>query len=422
VSADHSEAQPLSREDRAILELESETIVGHTCKVVVCAAPVPDLEKLRARVAAGLADAPLLSRRLGGSDEAPAWVPCEDFDVERQVRLPVDEPLGEDGLREQVAHLFEQHLDRSRPLWAIDLLPLQGDGAAIVLRIHHALADGTSVIRYGRRLLWEPRERGDTEAHPAVHSAAADEQRRRHHLWGFVRRELGESLHASPFDGRIGRRRQIAFASLPLSRLHDAAKELAGATVNDAVLSVVAGALGRWVEERHGSLAAIRVRVPVSLHREGDEPGNRDSFFTVALPLNEPDPVARLREVREATAAGKSDHDAQRMDSLLTGLAHTSPGLERLAERVEGSPRRFAVSVSNVPGPRDPIQVLGAPVVALRGIAEVGRRHGLRVSVVSLAGTLHFGFCADPGIVEGLDSMASGVEEEGEALAAAAQD
>ena len=179
--------------------------------------------------------------------------------------------------------------------------------------------------------------------------------------------------------------------------LHDAAKQLDGATVNDAVLAIVAGAVGRWVRERHGDLGTIRLRVPVSLHHEGDDVANHDSFFSVALPLNEPDPVARLRATHAETTERKLDHDAQYHEHLLRELSGLPP-LEHLVSRMERNPRRFALSVSNVPGPREPVSVLGAPVAHLHSIAEIGERHALRVSATSLAGLLCFGLCCRPAI------------------------
>src|SRR3954453_16283330 len=85
----------------------------------------------------------------------------------------------------------------------------------------------------------------------------------------------------SPLEGDIGRARSAAFATVPFKTLHDAAKALApGATVNDAVLSVVAGGLRRWLEATGRPLHEIRVRVPVSLHSAAHpDEGNRDSFF-----------------------------------------------------------------------------------------------------------------------------------------------
>jgi diacylglycerol O-acyltransferase len=164
----------------------------------------------------------------------------------------------------------------------------------------------------------------------------------------------------------------------------------------------------------------VRAKVPVSLHREGDDARNRDSFFSVGLPLCEPDPVARLRSVHAATALRKSERDAERLDELTRELGRMSPLLKRFCERLEASPRRFAVNVSNVPGPRSRVTILEAPVEGLYSIAEIGEHHALRVAVVSLAGELCFGFCADPAIVDDLQAMAEGVEVEAGALIAAA--
>jgi wax ester synthase-like acyl-CoA acyltransferase family protein/uncharacterized protein DUF1298 len=415
-----AEPIPLLPEDRAILDLESEMVVGHTCKVVLLAPPAPALEELRASVAARLADAPALTRKLGGDERAPCWVPAEDLDIARRVGAgEVSSPLDDAGLRREVARLFERRLDRDRPLWRMDLLPLAGGRAAIVWRIHHALADGTAAMRFARAVLWDEEPAAAT-ARPRPHEHASDDARRRGHLVRFVEREFGETAHRSPFDARIGTRREVAFASVELAPLHDAASSLAGATVNDAVLTIVAGGLRAWLERHHGALGAVRVRVPVSLHHEGDDAANRDSFFALAVPLGEPDPAARLRGVHEATAARKAEHDAETMDALLRELGRVSPRLERFCQRIEANPRRFALSVSNVPGPRAPVSVLGAAVERVYSLAEIGRRHALRVAAVSIAGRLCFGFCADPAVVDDLDDLAAGLEADAEALVAAA--
>ncbi len=79
-----------------------------------------------------------------------------DFDVDDHVVAhPHDEPVSTDGLRRCVARLFEQRLDRERPLWQMDVIELADDRRAIVWRIHHALADGTAMLRYARTLLWD---------------------------------------------------------------------------------------------------------------------------------------------------------------------------------------------------------------------------------------------------------------------------
>ena len=404
-------AIPLGAEDRAILALESDTVAGHTCKVIGMGPGAPGVEALRKAVADRLAAAPELTRRLGGTADEPAWVPDEDFDVSEQI-VESDEALEPGGLNEAIARIFEQRLDRSRPLWRIDVLNLRDGGTALVWRLHHALADGMTAMRLARTVLW------DEEAappRPASH-ARADEGRRRAHLGRVLEREFAGSRTRSPFDGRIGRRRRIALAREPLGPLHDAAKRLDGSTVNDAVLTVMGGALRRWLEHHHGALGKVRVRVPVSMHHTGDHAANRDSFFSLALPLNEPDPVARLRATHAATAKRKADHDAEELDRVMRGLAGISPSLERFCERLEASPRRFALSVSNVPGPAGRLSLGGAPVSWVHSLAEIGEHHALRASVVSVGGQLCFGLCADPAIVDDLDEMAAGIGAEAQSL------
>ena len=414
------EALPLTSEDQAILALESATVVGHTCKVIRVGAGAPGLAALRARVAERVGSTPALTRRLAETTAGPAWVPDDRFDLTAHVARVPGAPREPGAVRSVVADLFAERLDRSRPLWRIDLVPVRGGGAALVWRVHHALADGTTLMRYAHDLLWDTTPAAAAPAQHHAMSAADDDARRRGHLLGFLAREFARTRDHSPFDGQIGTRREVAFASARLDRLHRAAKDLTGATLNDAVLTSVAGGLRRWVQEHHGHLGVVRVKVPVSLHHESDDAANRDSFFTVSLPLNEPDPVVRLRETQAATAVRKADDDAQTMDTLLRHLGDISPTLQRLCVRIERSPRSFAVNVSNVPGPRIPVTLLGAPVDGLYSIAEIGERHALRVAVISLADTLSFGICADPAIVEHVQTIADGIEAETQALCAAA--
>jgi diacylglycerol O-acyltransferase len=408
-------AVPLGPEDRAILDLEGPTIAGHTCKVVVVEAGEADVAALRAEIGSRLGGVPQLTWRLGGSNHDPSWIVDSDFAVGRHVtRSAVRSPLDRAGLRVEVARLFAQRLDRSRPLWHMDVVPMD-PGFAIVWRIHHALADGTAAMKFAGELLWD--ETTGPAARPRAHRAG-DDARRRRHLAGFVERELSRSRVSSPFDGRIGMRRQVAFAQVELGPLHDGAKAACGATVNDAVLAVVAGGLRRWLAAHHGSFGDLRVKVPVSLHQADDEAGNRDSFFCVSLPLGEPDPAQRLRAIKAETVLRKAEHDAEAMDGLLQDLGRISPRLRAFANRIQASPRSFAFNVSNVPGPRAPVSILGSPVTAVHSIAELAERHALRIAVVSVGGRLYFGFCSDPEILDDVQAMADGVEAEAALLGA----
>jgi diacylglycerol O-acyltransferase / wax synthase len=149
--------------------------------------------------------------------------------------------------------------------------------------------------------------------------------------------------------------------------------------------------------------------------QDGSQPGNRDSFFCLDLPLGSADPLERLAAIRQATLIRKQAHDAQHLDAIMQRLAHT-PRLSHFAEHVLAHPRSFALNVSNVPGPRRPVRVLGIPVRSLYSLAEIGEHHALRVAVVSLAGTLSLGLVADPTLLADVDLLAADMQAEAAAL------
>ena len=413
----------LGPEDRAILALESAVVAGHTCKVMWLGPSAPTVAALRERIAERMHLTPALTRRLGGSSDAPVWEPDPDFDVANHIGAHRHlAPVGPAGVLSCVAGLFEQRLDRGRPLWKMDVIDMADGERALVWRIHHALADGTTTIRYSRALLWDDAPEQTMTPAQASGQHAADERRRRSHLAGYLRRELARSRSRSPFDGSIGARREVGFGSAPLAALHDAAKAIDGATLNDAVLTVVAGSLRHWIDLQHGRIDSVRVKVPVSMHHEGDTVANRDSSFSLGLPLSEPDPVTRLRIIHARTRARKAARDAEQREVLLHRISGVSPRLERFVVQLERSPRRFALNVSNVPGPRYPISVLSSPVQRMYTLAEISRHHALRVSVVSFADQLCFGFCADSDLVPNVQTLAAEVQPQSQALIGALSD
>ncbi|MFW3171120.1 wax ester/triacylglycerol synthase domain-containing protein [Geodermatophilus sp. CPCC 206100] len=406
---------PLTAEDRAILALEGPRLVGHTATVVHLPGGAPDLRLLREAVARRLPEAPRLTWRLGGTSEEPVWR-ADEVDVAAHVRA-VDGagPLDEVGVRAELARLFGEHLDRGRPLWRMDVLgSLAGGGALLVWRVHHALADGGTVMRLAEDVLWDP---APAAAASGEHRSGTADPRTsgvgqgRSSLSGVLTGELLPGLRRSPFDQQVGREREVALAVVPVAALREAARRLAGATLNDAVLAVVAGALRRWLEDRHGPIHGLTVKVPVTMHHDGDEVGNRDSYFRVDLPVDEADPVARLLAVRRETAERKAHHDAEHLDELMDRLARRSPRLAGWSQRLQRSGRSFALNVSNVRGPDRAVTVLGAPVGAVQPLVEVAQHHALRVAVLSVADRLGFGLVADPSVVGDLDVLAAAAEQ-----------
>jgi diacylglycerol O-acyltransferase / wax synthase len=435
--APHAAPEPLSAEDLAFLRLESDIVAGHTLKVALLDPPAterrPDVEALRDRISARIERAPRMRRRLQMfSGHRAAWVDDPTFDVRDHVRaVPVSNMLSDDDLRRVCARMMEERLDRARPLWTIDLLdPLEKGRIALIWRLHHSMADGAMAIRLAEQVLWDesdiagPDRGAGEQSSPIAHMRGILDARRPGRLPGTVRRQLRRTRNPSPFDGVVGARRAVSFASMRLGALRRAAKTLVpGATVNDAVLALVGGGLRNWAQARGDRLGSLRVKIPVSLHQRAESPAtaNRDSFFCVALPLGETDAVERLRSITEETALRKRARDPLVVDTLLRDVGHVAPPLRRLLDRLTGHPRAFALNVSNIVGPTQSPSLLGASVCALYSIADVDHRHGLRVAVVSMADELYFGLCADPAIVGDLDPLVDGIVAEGAVLVAGAR-
>ncbi|HYU14996.1 MAG TPA: WS/DGAT domain-containing protein, partial [Candidatus Acidoferrum sp.] len=124
----------------------------------------------------------------------------------------------------------------------------------------------------------------------------------------------------------------------------------------------------------------------------------------VDLPIAEPDPQERLRLINSETSERKLDHDPDALYAFFHALSRFRP-LYKGVTRLTTGPREFALSVSNVPGPRERAVILGHAVEQFCSFAEPADRHALRISVVSLEGELAFGLCSDPEAISNLDGL-----------------
>jgi WS/DGAT/MGAT family acyltransferase len=337
---------------------------------------------------------------------------------------------------------MEGRLDRRHPLWSLHMVRLGGRRTALVWREHHCMADGMSGLRILSALLWdtephaaavdrEPRPPTPTYTHrellrfglaarfrawsQGLEGLGGADWRRvpaeARRLVAAARRELLPRSDLSPLAARIGAGRTVGWLSGPLAELHDAGKAVdRGVTVNDIVLAVVAGGIRRWLSARRAATEHIRVKVPVSLHRPGDHPdqaANRDSFIFVDLPIGEQDVREQLLAISRDTSERKNAHDAEELDALVRELQHLPLGDHAVSLTM--NPRVFALNVSNVPGPKGPLFVMGGRVASVDGVVEVAQGHALRVAARSNLGRLSFGLCADPTAVADLDLIMEGM-------------
>ncbi len=395
-----------------------------------------DFDTYKAHVAERARALPVFRRRLAPTPlqlGRPAWVdegePDLDYHVERTT-LPEPGSLNE--LRALASFEFAQPLDRHRPLWrllwveGLGEVPGVGAGAvAVISRVHHAAIDGVSGAEILAALLAPtpptPRQFADEQDEPGLLRQLGRAGKELIDIplqlpaavSGAVKGLTAGALAAlatksplpplpfaapqSHFNQAVSAERSWAAAILHLDRVR-AIKDAAAATVNDVVLAVCAGGLRQWMKERDVLPAEPLVAmVPISVR--GDEAkaamGNQVSAMLVSLATDIADAGVRLSAIRDGARAAKVYHRAVGAESLAESAALVPFGLGGLAARLytglhlAGKHRPpFNVIITNVPGPRQPLTMAGAPLLAHAGQAPIFDGLGLILPVFSYAGTI----------------------------------
>jgi WS/DGAT/MGAT family acyltransferase len=183
-----------------------------------------------------------------------------------------------------------------------------------------------------------------------------------------------------------------------------------GTTVNDVVLAVTAGALRRFLERRGESPGRLKAMVPVSVRVDGEDLGNRISFMFVALPLEEPDPVQRLRQVHLATSERKDAGEPEGADSALKSFAYAPRAIQRVLSHAVASPRMFNLVVSNIPGPSEPLYMMGCKLEEAYPVVPLADGHALAVGVTTICDQACFGLYADRRALPDADLLAEDLD------------
>lgn len=398
--------------------------------------------------------APRLRKRVltvPGHIALPVWVDDVRFDLDfhvRRVALPA--PGGRRELADFAQRALSRPLDRTRPLWKLYVIEgLEGGRIATLMKVHHAMLDGIAAMQLAAAVYdlkpeppgparkppsWDPepepspsdlvREaiRGQL-THPVQALASAVEQARQAPavaalglgaIASGVRSiaDLG-ARPPSPFDVQIGPNRRLAMAEAPVQRFKDV-KNALGGTVNDVVLTVVAGALHRLLKSRGEPTKGrfLRALVPVSVRAPGqDGLGNRVAPAFVELPVGAMSPKRRLALVREGTKGMRESMTAMSVDAII-GLASFAPGSAlAAAARLASRGPWFNLVVSNIPGPQQPLYLAGARLLASYPSMPLGENSALSIACTSLAGTMAFGLTGDWDGMPDIDLLAVAVED-----------
>jgi WS/DGAT/MGAT family acyltransferase len=455
----------LSALDASFLHLEKAGARLHVASVTVFDGPTPPYLELLAHIEGRLHLVPRFRQRLAEipfDQGRPVWVDDPHFNLRYHLRhagLPA--PGSEEQLKNLAGRVFAQRLDRTKPLWELLLVDgLGGGGFALVAKSHHALVDGISAVDLttvlfdaapdappppAPRRTWTARplptsaqllsdalvERA-TRPRELVRTARAVVRAPR----GVVRRArdglqaMGAlafaGLHpapATPLNVPTGPHRRYTWVDAQLAELQ-AIKDALGGTVNDAVLSVVAGALGHFLRHRGVDTRemVLRALVPVSVRAEAEQGalGNEVAPMWVPLPVGIEDPVEQFRAIRDAVAGSEASRHAVGARTLTELAGFASPTILSQAARLQQRQRSFNVVVTNVPGPQVPLYLLGRRLRALYPVLPLAERQALGIAVTSYDGRLGFGLLADYDALPDLDVLAEALRASIDALAAGA--
>jgi WS/DGAT/MGAT family acyltransferase len=389
----------------------------------------------------------------------PVWTDDTGFDLDwhvRQVSLPGEGGTGSEAeLGALVGREFSHRLDRARPLWEATLIEGMAEGRrALLFKVHHALVDGMAALGMAALVLdpteepleipppdeeWSPRKY-DMRRHVArlasrplarapklmmdgmlraldsdPRRAAADMRRTTDLALELARARPQAPM--TPLNRPISPNRRYAVAHTELATIKRVGKA-AGGTVNDALLAVVSGMLGRYLAAagpdafQPGRDRKPVALVPVSVRSQKSDPelGNKISTVFVDLPVDEHDLTARIRTITAQTSELK-ESAAVRAGALMVGASGWAPPLvSGMLARAMGSVRAFNLVVSNVPGPQQPFFLDGVrmrevyPVVPLNPTNQ-----GLTIGILSYDGKVCFGLLADRDLDPPLSTATAGL-------------
>ncbi|MCU0270223.1 MAG: wax ester/triacylglycerol synthase family O-acyltransferase [Acidimicrobiales bacterium] len=403
------------------------------------------IDDLRRHLESRLHRVPRFRQRLAevpGGQGRPLWVDDTDFDIEAHAHaaaLPT--PGGQAELDDFVAQLLATPLDPRRPLWEMWIVDgLEGDRVAVIPKVSHVMADGLALLGFALAILdFEP-DAPPVEAPPwhpepapsgtrMITDAVADQARTLvDGAFGIARavarpRELASQLAAlgdaalgtaapAPrlaVNGPVGARRGFLQLQLPLEEVL-AVKRDTGVTFNDVGLALATLALHRYLADKgdHPPGTRPRVLVPVSTH--GTQPGgeieNRFAQMVADLPGPEVPPAECLAEIHEEMVRRKASSQTE-IAPVLYSLAVFTPGwlLGRLAPVLLRNQPFINLAVSDLPGSRDPLYLLGSRMLELVPFITCTGNMALMIGVLSYVDTLGVGITVDPDVVPDVEAL-----------------
>ena len=408
----------------AVLQLDSGPLVDGRGRL--------KLDDIRRRIARRLDRAPRLWQVVRPGSlltGPPVWVDEVGFDLDRHVRVgTIPAPGGDAELLKVVAWIDEQRLNRSHVLWEVWFLTgLSNRRVVMVLKLHHAIADGLAAVQLMASLFDFTADGGGDDAQAQPWKPEAPPGR-----WNLMRDNaaakvagLGSVLTAmrttpralrlvlaqatqaprSSINQPIGPHRRLAVIRIPLDEAK-AAVHAHGGRVNDLLLAVVAAGLRALLLNRGESIDGLRLltSVPVST-RHDSKLGNEVGVMVVPLAIDADDAGTRLDAIVRDTRAAKQEQSA--VVGMMGWSLMARTGLAQLVSRRQ---RFVNLFVTNIAGPPVPVYVLGARLLDVYPVTPIAGNCTLGFAALSYNGCLAITAVADADRVPDLDAVIQGMQ------------
>lgn len=392
---------------------------------------------------------PTMRRRLARvpfEADYPYWIEDASFDLEYHVRrIALPSPGDRAALMKAVARIFSRPLDMTKPLWELYIIEgldnvadLPPQSVALLTKTHHAAVDGASGLHFLEQLhdssptperIEPPQQPWRPDPYPTdaelMFRTGVNNLTQPLRFAQTLARQFSQqtpqraaqnrmaSSHASPamnmprrvpktrFNGQVSAHRVMGSINVALTDIKRIRKAVPGSTVNDVVLCTCGGALRNYLQSKNEldeeSLIAM---APVNVRSDDDSTtsGNRVSALFLPIGTEIADPLLRLQAVYAHTSVSKAAHSAINAGSLQEYAkyipAHTAAMASRfITETAAEAPMPpYNVSITNVPGPQEPLYFCGAQMRATIGIGPITQGMGLIFPVLSYCGNVSIAF------------------------------
>jgi diacylglycerol O-acyltransferase len=437
----------LSALDASFLAVETDEAHMHVGWVARFTAPeergVPSFGELRDHIERRISRAPRYRQKLAGVPlgvNAPEWIDDPAFSIERHVYW------ANGALDDLVDEVMSIPLRRDRPLWEIWVYENEEDGEfALVGKAHHCMVDGLAALELASLILdptqtpvepettaWqaEPEPGGEWLLARGLRDLLGEQL----DLVGHVRRAVGapgaaaketavgavrvvraleqllKPAPSSVLNETLSPLRRLATARRPLADLRTI-KNAYSTTINDVMLAAVAGGIRTYLLRRGEEPVALKVMVPVNVRQPGELMGNHISFVFAELPCQEPDPLGRLYQVHTAMSRAKREGEPAGSDLVLKSASRTPAAVQQALSRLFASPRAFNLVVSNIPGPAEPMYMLGCPLTAVYPMVPLADEHAVSVGMLTVHDQACIGVYADREALPDVKLLAQDIED-----------